>query len=308
MKTYLQYSILVVVFIIATGVILFSFDRYNNGIAFVSSGNSASVAAAAKAATTTTTASSCNTAAFYEAVNIYNSMVMPGSVAQMTSGAGDCSFNGLGSAFVNLPTSGSTLYDGNDATFGPTNVCHTPITVPLARRMVADLTSHGINAAFITATSSLYVYWGSGNIGAIYHALTNGDNSMYSSPLYFNYGAPHVGYCLDSGYISNYPNFVSKFIAYINANPVVPVNNMTNFLDGFEYSGGNIGKQYIDPSILNAIAGPELSTVSSKNYTTPTATGSNGSVSTVRTVLGQPASVSTSSRTAPVVTGSGQAR
>ena len=42
-------------------------------------------------------------------------------------------------------------------------------------------------------------------------------------------GAPVFGYCLDAGYVSNYPNYINKYTAFYNAHPNANLGNLYTF-------------------------------------------------------------------------------
>ena len=98
-----------------------------------------------------------------------------------------------------------------------------PISITLANQLKQILSAHGIDASYITATSSEYVDW-TGKIGGQLNDAVSAKigygRDIYTMPY------PGWGYCLDAGYVSNYPAYVNNFKAYKSDFTVPPFGQL----------------------------------------------------------------------------------
>lgn len=106
-----------------------------------------------------------------------------------------------------------------------TVVCRNPVSLARAQVFNNILTAHGINADQIINNSTRYVAL---NINALSDAIDNrlgfmSDGSPYVSsfPMHL-YPVPTWGYCLDAGYVSNYPTYMRNFTAFVNSHSNPP--------------------------------------------------------------------------------------
>ena len=263
-KNILHYSLLASTSVLAVVAILLGFSQYNNALVTNNVGADSNVAAVAQTATTdtgNTRPQTCSTdPVLLQANNIYLSLMLPNPVAPVTSTCDARNrliwpgFNG----------SLQTIYESYGVI--PTVICKRPIAVPIAKNIVKDLAAHGIDASFMTSNSNLYIAWSSQYIiysiaGTLSPFNPNSPNTTYPNTTY---EAPRVSYCLDVGYVSDYPSSIKNFLTFYNAHKdkmSFHGNTLVDFLRGKSYSMFDVmgGLEGIDPSIVYATAGSLLS-------------------------------------------------
>jgi hypothetical protein len=125
-----------------------------------------------------------------------------------------------------------SITGGTPGSLLSTNICHYPIPISTANWLVKRLTENGVNANFITDASRRYVFAVPSSWAAYPVANRLGfDAAGYPAPGLMNkFDIPQWAYCLDAGYVSNYPNFIAKFTAFVNSHPSPP--NLANYQFG----------------------------------------------------------------------------
>ena len=120
-------------------------------------------------------------------------------------------------------TSSQTLvatWDDINVSIHSNSICKYPISIKTAQWMVKHLADRGINASSIISSSTTFIFARTTDIqypisnilgrDAAGNPLTGRDIGTQGK-----FGKPFAGYCLDAGYVSNYPNYVNKFTAFL---------------------------------------------------------------------------------------------
>ena len=152
---------------------------------------------------------------FVEALGIVNSFLSPNLTPAQA--------NGTEYAQYMVWQDASGIYNTIDSSGLGSNMCHHPISITTAKWIQSRMNEHGINADYLTATTSQYVQidsqeWASMAIGRI-----------FGGPGISPDSAPAFGYCLDVGYVSNYPNYINKYTAFYNAHPNAYLGHLYKF-------------------------------------------------------------------------------
>jgi hypothetical protein len=114
--------------------------------------------------------------------------------------------------FLTIPIS-STIPQSTvlNASLSPSGLCKNPVSINGARELIKTMANLGIDASFIMSTAREYITGGM----AVYAIEQRLSNSQYQSA----FAPPAAGYCLDAGYVSDYPTYVKNFTAFVNSHP-----------------------------------------------------------------------------------------
>jgi hypothetical protein len=102
--------------------------------------------------------------------------------------------------------------------------CKNPITITSLKQIIAFLTYIGADTSKVNqiiSTSNQYIMGGDDIHYAIINALGyDGNGAILAGTKYAGwqlpFAPPYFAYCLDAGYVSNYPNYVQKFTAFLS--------------------------------------------------------------------------------------------
>ena len=137
---------------------------------------------------------------------------------QYTASRSDLEWSGTGATFVD-PASGNV---------NPDSYCHRPIPNKFAIALYHSLTNLGINASYLVSDATRYVIpvnseaLEAGAISQrIYVAQGKVDNKIG------NYPVPIFARCLDVGFVSNYPTYITNYTAFVNSHVLPPAHIYT---------------------------------------------------------------------------------
>src|ERR1035437_10838232 len=118
-----------------------------------------------------------------------------------------------GTTFVGLTASTLISFFSDvpsTALSGVSEICKKPVTLRDAQWMITNFAALGKDVSSIISTSTQYVFtMGGMNTGIhdTFYPLTGYYNGYLPEPMF---NLSFYGYCLDAGYVSNYPNYVQK--------------------------------------------------------------------------------------------------
>ena len=216
-----HYSLLASASVLAVVAILLGFSQYNNALGVNNLGANSNVAAVASVNPAPGNNNNNPTGkaavpAYWDsnlrqAVAVINTFLSPSLTPNQANGSEFAQYSVFQTASV-PPDTYSSLGGGPEIS----NMCHHPISIATAKQIQRRMNEHGVNADFLTATSSQYVQinspiWAACGIG---RAIGNVTCIVPDT-------APVFGYCLDVGYVSNYPTYINNYTAFSNSHPVL---------------------------------------------------------------------------------------
>jgi hypothetical protein len=109
----------------------------------------------------------------------------------------------------------------------PSNLCKHPIPDYMALVLKQQLSAKGINADILTSSSTMYVNWNIGGAGwGLFDSAIGARLLAPGTIPDFTWAAPTFARCLDEGFVSNYPAYITNFTAFVNSHRSPPTHIM----------------------------------------------------------------------------------
>ena len=108
----------------------------------------------------------------------------------------------------------------------PDSYCHRPVSNGFAIVLNRTLQQLGINSSYLVSDSTKYAIPNSYDTGALAKRIFVKQNINPDYPL-FSYYPPTFARCLDAGFVSNYPTYITNYTAYVNSHVSPPKHIFT---------------------------------------------------------------------------------